>query len=327
MTRYRNRLPQSDGALLLTDSGLETTLIFHEGLDLPCFAAYPLLGTAEGRAVLAKYYRRHLAIAADFATGFLLEAPTWRASRDWGHQLGHEPAPLARFNREAIAFLADLRGEARTDRPIVISGNIGPRGDGYQPDRAMTAAEAEAYHGEQIGWLTETDADMVSAFTLSTVNEGVGVIRAASTRGMPSVVSYTVETDGTLPDGTALSDAIRRTDAQTGGAAAYFMVNCAHPDHFRHALAGGNGWLKRIGGIRANASRQSHAELDAADTLDDGNPSELGRAYADLGQLLPNLSVLGGCCGTDHRHVEAMAQHCAIRPVSNPEAHPERTPQ
>ena len=310
MTTFRNNLPQTAGTLLLTDSGLETTLIFHDGLDLPAFAAYPLMETPAGRETLARYYRRHLSIAADHGTGFLLEAPTWRASRDWGAQLGHTPEDLARINRAAIGFLSDLRGGARSVSPVVISGNLGPRGDGYRADTAMTADQAEAYHAEQIGWFAETDADMVTAVTLSTVAEGVGVIRAARKAGMPVVVAYTVETDGRLPDGTPLADAFLQTDDQTDGAAAYFMVNCAHPDHFRGALDTGAAWLNRIGGIRANASRLSHAELDEAVELDDGNPAELGRDYAGLRQMLPRLTVMGGCCGTDHRHVEAIADCC-----------------
>ncbi|WP_298435263.1 homocysteine S-methyltransferase family protein [uncultured Jannaschia sp.] len=313
MTTTRNDLPQTRGETLLTDSGLETTLIFHDGFDLPQFAAYTLLETTEGRRALRAYFRRHLAIAADHGVGFLLEAPTWRASRDWGERLGHAPDRVARFNRDAIALLADLRTETPAVRPVVISGNIGPRGDGYAPDTTMTEDESQAYHAEQIGWLAQTDADMVTAVTLGTVAEGVGVIRAAHATGMPVVVSYTTETDGRLPDGTPLGRAIEETDARTDGAAAYFMVNCAHPDHFRPALEAGQGWLARIGGVRANASRMSHAELDEAAELDDGNPAELGRDYARLRRLLPNLTVLGGCCGTDHRHVEAMADCCLHR--------------
>ncbi|WP_068111674.1 homocysteine S-methyltransferase family protein [Tropicimonas marinistellae] len=310
---YRNALPQMDGTDLLTDSGLETTLIFLEGVDLPCFAAYPLLDSVAGRRQLQAYFRRHLAIAFDHGTGYLLEAPTWRASRDWGEQLGHDRDDLARLNAQAIALLTDLRREAQSVSPIVVSGNIGPRGDGYRPDTAMRAEAAQAYHAEQVGWFADSAADMVSAFTLSTVNEGVGVIRAATAAGIPSVVAYTVETDGNLPDGTPLGDAIEKTDDMTAGAAAYFMVNCAHPEHFRGALETDAAWLARIGGIRANASRMSHAELDASEVLDDGNPAELGRDYAILKRLLPNLRVFGGCCGTDHRHVDAIADCCAAR--------------
>ena len=308
--RHRSRLPQLDGTQLLTDSGLETTLIFHEGLDLPAFASYPLVANEEGRQVLRAYFERHMAIAADHGTGFVLESPTWRASRDWGANLGHGPEDLAEMNRRAIDLLVELRDAATLPGPVVISGNLGPRGDGYQPDTAMSIEEAQAFHAEQIGWLADTPADMISAFTLSTVAEGVGVIRAARAAGMPVVVSYTTETDGRLPDGTALATAIEMSDELTDGAAAYFMVNCAHPDHFRHAFETDAAWLRRIGGIRANASRQSHAELDAAEELDAGNPAELGRDYARLSRMLPNLRVLGGCCGTDHRHVEAMAECC-----------------
>jgi homocysteine S-methyltransferase len=303
-------LPQLNGTSLLTDSGLETTLIFHDGLDLPCFAAYPLLETPEGRETLARYYRRHLAIAADCGAGFILEAPTWRASRDWGAQLGHGPDDLARLNRDAIALLSDLRAAAHNVAPIVISGNIGPRGDGYIADTAMTVDEAEAYHSEQIGWFAGTEADLMTAVTLGTVAEAVGVIRAAAAAAMPVVVGFTTETDGCLPDGTPLGRAIEETDAATGRSAAYFMVNCAHPDHFRPALEAGSSWRDRIGGVRANASRMSHADLDAATELDAGNPAELGRDYERLRRLLPNLAVFGGCCGTDHRHVAAMAASC-----------------
>ncbi|WP_316013638.1 homocysteine S-methyltransferase family protein [Roseobacter sp. HKCCA0434] len=307
---YRNGLPQVEGAELLTDAGLETTLIFLEGHDLPCFASYPLLGTSEGRQVLKSYFQRHLAIAADHGTGFLLEAPTWRASRDWGAQLGHSPDDLARFNKSAIDLLVEVRREASSVSPIVISGNIGPRGDGYQPDMTMSAEEAQAFHAEQIGWFVDTEADMVSAFTISTVNEGVGIVRAAAEAGMLVVLSYTTETDGRLPDGTPLGEAFERTDELTDGGAAYFMINCAHPDHFRAALESDAAWLQRVLGVRANASRQSHAELDEAEELDAGNPAELGRDYAQLKRMLPNLRVYGGCCGTDHRHIEAMADCC-----------------
>ena len=307
----RTSLPQADGTVMLTDSGLETTLIFHEGLDLPCFAAYPLAGSHEGREVLRRYYRRHLALAADHGCGFVLESPTWRASRDWGARLGHGPETLALLNRAALALMAELRDAATGVAPIVISGNVGPRGDGYVVGEAMTDAEAEDYHAEQIGWLAGTEADLVTAVTLGTVAEAVGVIRAARAADMPSVVGFTTETDGRLPDGTPLGEAIARTDAATGDAAAYFMVNCAHPEHFRPALETDAPWLSRIGGVRANASRLSHAELDAAEELDAGNPAELGRDYAVLRRILPRLTVLGGCCGTDHRHVEAMADCCA----------------
>ena len=190
----------------------------------------------------------------------------------------------------------------------MISGNLGPRGDGYRADSRMSAAEAADYHGEQIATFAATEADLISAFTLNYVDEAIGIVRAAQAAGMPVVISFTLETDGHLPSGQRLADAIRETDAATGGAPAYYMINCAHPSHFRERLAEGGDWCGRIRGLRANASRLSHAELDEASDLDEGNPDELGADYRDLRRLLPELAVFGGCCGTDYRHVEAIAR-------------------
>lgn len=314
MHTYRNALPQLNGHALLTDSGLETTLVFHEGIDLPCFASYPLLGTAEGRAQLETYFERHLEIARQRKMGFLLEAPTWRASPGWGKELGHDRQALQAFNAQAIEMMCALRDKAALPHPVVISGNIGPRGDGYQADTAMTASEAQAYHADQVGWFAQTAADMVSAFTLCTVNEAVGIVRAAVEVQIPAVIAFTVETDGCLADGTPLGEAITQTDAATNGKAAYFMVNCAHPEHFEDALRSQEPWLQRLRGIRANASRLSHEELDNADVLDDGNPAELGASYGTLQVQLPHLSVFGGCCGTDSRHIAEIANNlCCAR--------------
>ena len=123
---------------------------------------------------------------------------------------------------------------------------------------------------------------------------------------IPVVVSFTVETDGRLPSGQSLGEAIEEVDAQTEGAAAYFMVNCAHPTHFADVLEDDGGRVERIRGVRANASAKSHEELDQSDELDEGSPAELAEQYVDLTTRLRNLNVVGGCCGTDHRHIAAI---------------------
>jgi S-methylmethionine-dependent homocysteine/selenocysteine methylase len=192
----------------------------------------------------------------------------------------------------------------------VISGNIGPRGDGYDPGKAMSADEAHAYHGWQVELFRDAGADCVSAFTMTNVGEATGVARAAQAAGMPSVISFTVETDGRLPAGDTLGAAITAVDAATDGAPAYYMINCAHPTHFEDVLDAGSEWVKRLGGVRANSSRRSHAELDNAPELDAGNPAELGEQYGDLLRRFPQITVLGGCCGTDHRHVECISRAC-----------------
>jgi homocysteine S-methyltransferase len=172
----------------------------------------------------------------------------------------------------------------------------------------MTADEAAAYHAVQVGTFAESAADLVTAVTMTYVDEAVGVVDAARAADVPVVISFTVETDGRLPGGQALGDAVEEVDSRTDGAVAYFMVNCAHPTHFRDVLEPGSAWSGRIRGLRANASRSSHAELDEAEELDTGDPEELGREYVGLRERLPALTVLGGCCGTDHRHIGAIAR-------------------
>jgi S-methylmethionine-dependent homocysteine/selenocysteine methylase len=312
MTKYRNRLPQMKDKIFLTDSGLETTLVFLEKMDLPCFAAFPLLRDEDGRARIADYYRKHAHIALRNGAGFVLESVTWRANRDWAEKLGIGAAELARLNREAIALLVQLRNEMETAHsPMVISGNIGPRGDGYVPGSTMSIAEAEEYHSEQAAILASTEADMLAAFTMNYVEEAAGIARAGAKLDIPVAISFTVETDGNLATGQRLQDAIAEVDDAAITPPAYFMINCAHPTHFYDAIERGERWTSRIRGIRANASRRSHAELDCATELDAGNPAELGVEYRDLRERFGGkLSVLGGCCGTDHRHVEAIAASC-----------------
>jgi S-methylmethionine-dependent homocysteine/selenocysteine methylase len=307
MSKYRKRLPQLGDSLFLTDGGLETTLVYHQGVDLPCFAAFHLLKDDAGVDTLHRYFADYIAIARRYGVGVVLESPTWRANPDWASKLGYDAQALADANRRSIGLMLEIRAHAETPTlPVVISGNIGPRGDGYRSDTRMNATQARAYHAQQIRTFAQTEADMVSAFTLNYVDEAVGVVQAARDASMPVAISFTVETDGRLPSGETLAEAIESTDARTGGYATYYMINCAHPTHFGHVLAQGGGWRERIRGLRANASRCSHEELDSSTTLDAGDPAELATQYHQLRALLPRLTVLGGCCGTDHRHIEAI---------------------
>lgn len=309
--KYRHNLPLRSGRTFLTDGGLETTLIYHDGIDLPCFASFVLLKTPEGVQRLRDYYALYAGMAKRAGVGFVLESMTWRAHADWGAKLGYSRSELAEANRQAIDLMVEIRERFEAPgTPYVISANVGPRGDGYDPSRIMSPDEAQAYHAEQIAVFRDTPADLVSAFTLNYVNEGIGFARAAKAAGMPVVLSFTLETDGKLPTGETLKDAILAVDAATDAAPVYYMINCAHPTHFSGVLNSDERWIERIGGFRANASRRSHAELDKATDLDDGDPVEFGRLHADLRRLLPHACVLGGCCGTDHRHVEQIAFAC-----------------
>jgi homocysteine S-methyltransferase len=282
--RHRRHLPQLDGGLFLTDGGIETVLIFHDGLDLPLFAAIDLLRSDEGTQALRNYYRPYAKLAAEGGTGFVLESPTWRASPRWARELGYSDEELDGLNRNAIRLMEELREEyERAGAPFVI------------------------------GTFADTAADMVTAITMTYADEATGLTRAAQAAGIPAVISFTVETDGRLPSGEPLGEAIETVDGETGRGPAYYMINCAHPTHFDSVLDGP--WRERIRGLRANASTKSHAELDAAEELDAGDPEDLGRRYAALKDRLPALTVVGGCCGTDHRHLAEISS--ALRASSS----------
>jgi S-methylmethionine-dependent homocysteine/selenocysteine methylase len=297
-------LPQLEGGMFLTDGGIETTLIFHQGLDLPAFAAFVLLADDEGTNELRRYYAPYVALAREQGVGLVLESPTWRASPRWGAELGYGDQQLDELNRKAIALMEELRdGAGAGDAPIVISGCIGPQDDGYSPSTKLTADAARDYHSTQIATFGDTAADMVTAITMTYTDEAIGLARAAREAELPVVVSFTLETDGRLPSGQGLGDAIAQVDEATDEPPAYYMINCAHPTHFEHVLDTGEAWRTRIRGLRANASTKSHAELDEAEQLDEGDPVDLGERYAALRDKLPQLNVLGGCCGTDDRHV------------------------
>jgi S-methylmethionine-dependent homocysteine/selenocysteine methylase len=289
--------------LALTDGGIETSLLFHGGFELPCFALFPLLDDGGGRAAIRRYFEPFLDMAQERGLPFVLDTATWRANPDWGARLGYDADRLAAANRDAVAFARELAA----GRPeVTINGVLGPRGDGYAVGERMTADHAAGYHGWQIGVLCEAAVQQITGLTLSYPEEATGIVQAAAAVGVPVVVSFTVETDGRLPDGTSVSDAIERVDRATNGAADFFMLNCAHPMHIAAGLNDAAA-LDRIGGLRVNASVLSRAELDEAQRLDEGDPVALGRGNAALGDRLHSIRLLGGCCGTDHRHVAEIA--------------------
>jgi len=283
---------------------METTLMFDHGMELPEFASFPLVETDAGRAALRAYFGPYLEIARERGVGIVLDAPTWRANPDWGEKLGYSLEQLEEANRNAVAFMDELRAEA----DVLVCGCVGPRGDGYVPGELMSADEAEEYHSWQVGVFADAGVDLLSALTMNYVDEAIGIARAADKVNLPSVISFTVETDGRLPSGQPLREAVEQVDETTAGAPAYFMINCAHPTHFANVLEGKGAWKERIRGLRANASKMSHAELDEAEELDPANPEELAAEYLALRSKLPNLTVVGGCCGTDHRHIDAISR-------------------
>jgi S-methylmethionine-dependent homocysteine/selenocysteine methylase len=301
-----SHLPQLGGSVFLTDGGVETDLIFHRGVDLPEFASFVLHEDAAGEAVLRSYYDEYLDIASKGSFGLVLETTTWRASKDWGSKVGYDTAQLRAVNERSVSFFQELR-RSNADGTVVISGCVGPRGDAYTDMGPASADEALSYHLPQVEVLAGSGVDLVSALTLTNVAEAIGFVRAAQARSIPAVVSFTVETDGRLPSGMSLSDAITAVDEATDASTIYFMINCAHPDHFSPVLDGHEPALTRVRGVRANASRLSHAELDEATVLDDGNAHEFGTQMVTIHGGRPQINILGGCCGTDARHITAIA--------------------
>ena len=309
MTKYRDQLPQLSTGTFMTDGGLETDLIFNKGIVLPEFAAFDLLKSSDGKQTLKNYYRDFLVIAKKKCNGFVLEAPTYRANPDWIVKIGYSINDLQDIHNTAVKELEDLRIEFEDDNfKAPISVCIGPRGDGYVLTNIMTTKEAEVYHSSQIKVISNTNADLVSALTINYNNEAIGIVNAAKKHHIPIVISYTVETDGNLPSGQSLKDAISSLDKVTNNYVSYFMINCAHPEHFKDVLNPNESWTKRIKGLRANASKKSHSELDESETIYIGNKEELANDYSNLRNYLPNLNIIGGCCGTDSTHLESICE-------------------
>lgn len=293
----------------LTDGGLETTLVFHYGIELRHFAAFELLTHSEGRKTLQKYMTPYVDLARKYELNFVLDTPTWRANSDWGFKLGYSERELQQINRDAVAFAQEQKHAfSNSSTHIVLCGEVGPRGDGYVVEHLMTPAQAKKYHEPQIRALVEGGIDVINALTINYSNEGIGVVLAAKDHGVPVVISFTVETDGHLPGGETLKEAIEKTDRMTDGYTTHFMINCAHPEHFGHRLKESGDWKNRISGIRANASTKSHAELDESEILDTGDKCRLAGGFRELMQLLPGLKVIGGCCGSDHSHHEIICE-------------------
>ena len=297
---------------ILVDGGLETTLVFHHQIDMPHFAAFDLMKNPQHRQIIDDYYREYLKLAIKYNTDFILESPTWRANPDWGYKLGYSEPELMEANEASIRYMKSLAREYEEEiNHIFISGCLGPRSDGYEVGEMMDVSEAMTYHMPQIRAFKNAGADMVSALTMNYAEEALGITFAAKFQYIPVVISFTLETDGRLPNGQTLQEAIGIIERETESYPLYYMINCAHPTHFMHQMQRQGKWKDRIMGIRANASCKSHAELDEATELDTGDIDKLAVLNRTLKTVLPNLTVFGGCCGTDSRHIDAIGRQIA----------------
>ncbi len=294
---------------LITDGGLETTLIFNHGINLRHFAAFEILDRPEYEDLLVNYYCQYLELAKERNIGFMMISGTWRANKDWGKELGYSEEDLININKGAIRQINRIKSRYGEEvRQILVCGSIGPRSDGYLTKARMTHEEATTYHALQLRAFKEAAVDVVSAFTQNYIEEALGITIAAKLINIPIAISFTVETDGKLPSGETLAEAIERIDQKTNCYPSFYLINCAHPTHFVDQLERGTYWISRIEGIMANSSCKSHAELDEATELDRGDKDELAEWYDLLQMYLPNLKVFGGCCGTDIQHIQSISE-------------------
>ncbi|CAF0971053.1 unnamed protein product [Adineta ricciae] len=311
MAKYRNQLPQLSDRFFIISGGLETYLVYQKKMNLPYSATFPVLKSEAGCEVIKDYLSQFAMIAKKYGAGLIFQAVTWRASPDYLKKLGYEIEDLPSIVQQAVDLLVDIRNEYETETtPIVINASMGPRGDGYNPTTIMSPDEAQTYHSTQINAFSQSKADFITAFTLNYPEEAIGIVRAAKAVNMPIAISFTVSSDGRLPTGQSLKDAIEMVDSVTVKAPIYYMINCAHPNTFEKLLDPKEAWVQRIHGFKSNASKKTHEQLDESKELDDGNPQEFGQCNLALLKKLKHVNILGGCCGTDIRHIEETCKAC-----------------
>jgi S-methylmethionine-dependent homocysteine/selenocysteine methylase len=282
--------------------------MYKRGFELPKFSAFHLLNDERSAGAVREYYTAFAKVAVKLGTPFIFDSLTYRASRDWGVLLGYSIEGLAEMNHKCFELYRECAAAAGlAPENTVISGCIGPKGDAYQTNQDLTAASAETYHSEQIETFKGAGADIVTALTLNTTDEAIGIAKAAAKVGLPSVISFTIEKDRKLRSGETLKQAIESVDAATSNTPAYYMINCAHPVDFGPTLAA-EPWANRIRGLRANASSLDHGTLCQLGHLEEGDPDELASQYVDMRAAHPNMNVFGGCCGTDHVHIEKIGR-------------------
>jgi S-methylmethionine-dependent homocysteine/selenocysteine methylase len=301
--------PRKPGLLYLTEGGVETEIMYKWGHKLPHFAMFTLLDKPEAMADMKSMFARALEVAATQKTGLVLSSLDYRASPDWAALLGISADGLRDVHFRTVAFMKEVAAPFVEKIPdLVFSGVIGPRGDAYGKGGGITEEEAEDYHTPQLKNLRDAGADMACALTFNNIPEAVGVARAAKAVGIPLGLYFTLNSKGTLGSGPTLKEAVESVEEITQGAPSYYGLNCSHPLEFMESLEDGD-WLKRVRSIRPNAVRMEKVALCKLGHLEDGDPEELGQQMGDIRQKFPQMDILGGCCGTDERHLGEIAKN------------------
>ncbi len=264
------------------------------------------------RDVLTQVHREYLDIGQRYGIPMIATTPTWRANTE---RVSRSPFAGLPVNRDGVAYMTALRaGYGGDASPILIGGQIGPKGDAYSPQEAPGADDAEAFHRPQIEELADAGVDLLIAQTLPAADEALGIARVMARTGVPYVLSYVVRQNGTLLDGTALDEAVRRIDDAVERPALHHAVNCVHGSVFAAAMTATQARdahaARRISGLSANTSAKTPEELDGLVELDTEAPEDFGTNLLGVRQAFGSR-FLGGCCGTSTAHIEALAQRWA----------------
>ncbi len=298
-------LPQLSGERFVTDGSLETDLVHHHGRELPHFAAFPLIEDAEGRKLL-----RATTATTPRSPDELVPGSSSRRRPGGRTPTGVEgsaTAPPISTEPTGLQWHSCTASESSTRARFPGCWSVASWGHGSPAGaraRRSTLTRRLPITARRSGRSRRAARDIVSAHTLSEVGEAVGVVRSAREVGLPVAIAFTVEVDGLLATGATLAETVTLVDDLAPPD--YFLVNCAHPDHIERAVSAPGPWRDRVIGLLSNASTESHAQLERAAELDEGDPQLLAVAHSRLEPLLPGLSVVGGCCGTDSRHVAAL---------------------
>ena len=314
--------PLLPGLRYLAEGGQETELMYGHGFDLPEFALFPLLDNPAAAAKLTAMYRAVLDVAVRHRLGVLLGGLDYRASPDWAERLGFDAAQLAEYQIRSIDFLRQVSQPYRKRLPhILVAGCVGPQGDAYHRNEAVTETSAQAYHSTQMANLAAADVDVVEAMTFTSAEEAIGVIRAARAHDLPIVVSFMIDSAGAADGSWSFRKMIETVDSATDGYALFYGINCSHPVEFEPQLAEPGEWLDRIGLLRPNASAKDKTELCQIGHLERGDPADLALRMERLAERMPDVRIWGGCCGTWDEHLERIAAaigRVPMRPSARP---------
>ena len=296
-------------AFVLTEGSIIERVRRSPGLALdPYIENTGLVFDPRGREVLTAIYRGYLNVGRDVDVPMIMLTPTWRANPERLGLAGFDD--VRGVHKECFDFISSMRGEYgdyASNAPI--GGLMSCRGDAYRPEEALGIDEAEVFHSEQVDAFARTGVDFIMASTLPARTEAIGIAKAMARSGLPYVPSFIVRPDATLLDGTPLDDVIVEIDDTVDPAPVFYMMNCIHPDVYLsvYPMLDGEHVKRRMLGLQANTSLMRPEELDKLDRLDTADAGDFAVSIINVHDRC-GAKILGGCCGTDERHIRSIAE-------------------